>query len=207
MLSASLSLMTRGCYTFWLNTSPVTHLYAQLWKPLLQKKWNICAAHSATGKEPVFQQHTGISANASVTSAKANKVPEIILAMLAQVIDAAGMRARPPKSETLSRCQQANHDQGFEFIPRVFGMFASGNDAKANITKGKKSKLLKKLEIGKLKALHHLLWVRRACWGFRQASRGLKPSSWNKNIGSPKHWVSISGVALTGPDLSTQQLN
>lgn len=91
-----------------------------------------------------------------------NAVPEIILAILAQVIDAAGTRACPPKSETLSTCQQAIHDQGSEFIPSIFGMFARRNDAKANIRKGKKNKLLKNLEIGKLKMLHHLLWVRRA---------------------------------------------
>lgn len=136
--------MTRGVLHILAHHLPSDPPLCSALKTSAAKQWYICAVHSATGKEPVFQQHTGISANASVTSAKANKVPEIILAMLAQLIDAAGMRACPPKSETLSRCQQANHDQGVEFIPHIFGMFASGNDAKANIKKGEKSKLLKK---------------------------------------------------------------
>lgn len=90
-----------------------------------------------------------------------------------QAIDAAGTRARPPTSETLRRCQQASQDHEPEFIPFVSGMFARRNDAKANIRKGKKSKLLKNLEIGQLKALHHLLWARRALWGFGEAYQGL----------------------------------
>lgn len=99
----------------------------------------------------------GISANTCATGAKANAVPEIILAILAQVIDAAGTRACPLKPETMSRCQRAHQDQGSKFIPHGFGTFARRNDAKANI-KGGKGKLSKNAETGKLEVLNRLLW-------------------------------------------------